>query len=202
MTVFLRLLGRGISLVTFAVIITGAIRLIFLIVLTVFGFIFLIIFDAVRIIAQLVCIPHVTDQLTGKFGKRLLIRQRIFQTFQRAAAMIFDKATPQFHDVISTLGQITASGQMTDHISGSSSQRGVSSLVDLIVTLAHRFTSDLGVNIASGTGHILCTNGLNPGGFHGLIQVLRHLAMGHISGGNLGVVELMAQGKGICGATG
>ena len=75
---FLGLFWIGLCLILLAVIVPGAVGILIL-VLILLRLIFLIVIGHIRVIAQLIAIPQVSDDLTRKFGKLPLIRQGVFQ---------------------------------------------------------------------------------------------------------------------------
>ena len=188
----LRLLRRCVGFFTFVIIVAGAVGFLLIVVAAFFGLVFLIVIKAVWIVAELVAITHVTDQLTRQFCKGLLVVQCICKVIERAIAMVLDKTTPEFHDVVRPFGKITTGCQMADQIARSNSKRCVRSLRNLVIAFTHGFVFDFRVDIACGAGHVLCADGFDPGGFHGIIQVTGHLALRHVFCGYFGVVEFVA----------
>ena len=106
--------------------------------------------------------------------------------------MILDKSAPQVHDVFGAFRQIAARGQVADQISSGSGQRRVSCLGDPVIALAKGIIADLRVDVTCGARHMLRADGFDPRGFHRVIQILGHLALGHVFCRRFSVMELVA----------
>ncbi len=157
----------------------------------------LIVIGRIRVIAQLVTIAEVRDDLARKAGKGRLIRKHMVDIVQSVASLFFDKAAPQVHHIGGRRRKIAARRQMTHHIPCRHRQRRVLRAGDLAIALPVGLMPDLGVDIAGGSGHVPRAHGFAARCFHRVIDVARKLARGRIAGRHAFIMELAAQGKGI-----
>ncbi len=56
----------------------------------------------VGVVAQLVAIAQIVDDLARELGERGLVGKRVLQVVQRVAGLFLDEAAPQFHHVRGT----------------------------------------------------------------------------------------------------
>ncbi len=112
--IFLGLLGIGLA-VFLAVILAGAVGIVM--VFGVFlGVVLLIVVHFVGIVAKLVAIAQIVDDLAGKPGKALLVGQSVLQVVQMIAGALLDKAAPQVHHVIRARRQVAPGGEVPDQV--------------------------------------------------------------------------------------
>ena len=164
------------------------------------GFVFVVLVQRVRIIAQLIAVTQIADHLAREAGKGGLIIQHVADVFQRAAGLFLDIAAPQFHRVFGTGGQGATRGQMAHKISCGDGKGHITGLFGLIIAFAQRFVLDLDVDVGRGAGHVARANGFATCGFHRLIKVARHIALRGIARMGLTVVIAAVQRQRICGA--
>ncbi len=165
-------LGRGLVLLLVILIpVTGGIGL-FLFLRG--ALILAVIIHLIGVIAKLVAIAQIINQLAGKFCKAGLIRKGLIEIVQGLAAALFDKAAPQLHDILRLGRQVATGGEMADQISRRRRERRISTIPNIAIALAPCFRSDLGVDIASRSGHFARADGFAAGGFHRLHQIAGH----------------------------
>ena len=198
--IFLGVFGTGVRVFLLTVILASAVWIFFLLAV-VFAVVVLII-KLVRIVAQLVAISQVTDDLAGKFGKFGLIRQLAVKVFKRVTGLIFHELPPEVHYVLCSGGQVTAGCEIAHQIASSDGQWRFLCGTDLRIALAVGLGRDLGVNITSGAGHVARAHCLTPRGFHRLINVACSVTLRHIALMRSLIVISPVQRQSVGGATG
>ena len=77
---------------------------------------------------------------------------------------------------------------MADKVACGDGERNVGGILDLIIALAQGVMADLGVDVASGAGHVARTHRFAAGGFEGFVNLAREIACGGIARVCLGIV--------------
>ena len=194
-------LGRAFSLFLVLIVLTGAVGVL-LFLRTLFGLILLILILLVGVVAQLIAIAKIRDHLARQPCEIGLIGEAAVEPLQRAARLILNKAAPKLHGVLGAYRQRTPGGEMAHHIARRDRERHVTGLFGLIVALAQRVMFDLYVDIARRAGHVARAHRLATRGFHRLIQLACHLALGRITGMGRVIVIAAVQRQRIGGAAG
>ena len=165
----------------------GVVRILFSLLAVIF-----VVF-AVRIVAQLIAVTKVINYLAREFCESGLISQTAVQVRQSFRSGPFKVFAPQIQNVLRALRQIAACRKTADQISGCHGQWCFRGFVDLAISTTVGLICDFGVNVACGSGHGACANGLTTGCFHRLVQVTRHLPVWFVPGVQTGVVILASQ---------
>mmetsp|Transcript_18272 Transcript_18272/g.29013 ORF Transcript_18272/g.29013 Transcript_18272/m.29013 type:complete len:398 (-) Transcript_18272:1240-2433(-) len=176
---FLRLFRAGLSVFLVAVVLTLAVRIVLLFRLF-FGFVFLIL-DVIRVIAQLITVAEIVDDLTGKFGKGLLVGQQLLQVSKVLACALLDVAAPQVHHIGRRRGQVAPGGQMTDQIARCHGQRRLLCGGHVAIPTSGGFLTDFHVDIGRGAGHVTCAHTFAARGFHRLVKIAGNSLTGRIA---------------------
>ena len=197
----LALFWIGVILLFSIVVFAGAVGLIVLIFIG-FGLVFGVLIFEIGIVTELVTISQILDDLAGKFCKFRLIGQNLFDRAETAAGLPFNKITPKIHHIGSIRRQVPPGGEMTHEIAGGRCQRCLAGFANIAKALTQRFILNLCINIGMGAGHGAGTNRFAARRFHRFIDVAGHLPLRDIAVECACVVEFMAQGQSVSGATG
>ena len=172
----LTLFGVGIGFIFGAFVLSGAVGILIIF----FGLLSVVlrfVVHLIGVIAQLIAISKIGNDLPRKTGKIGLIGQNIVEIVQLFAGLTFDKIAPQLHHILRSGWQITASCQMADQISGGGRKRGIRAISDLLIAFLRGFCANFRVNIACCSGHITRAHGFAARHFHCLIKLLGNASL-------------------------
>ena len=184
----LALLGGGLGLLL-VVVLTGRIGLLLLVGL---ALLFLILILGVRVVAQLVAVAQVGDQVAGEAGEGGLVGQHVLDSGQPVARRLLDEPAPQVERVRSTARQVAAGGHLPDPVAGGGGQRDLRLVGDVGVALAPGLDADPRIDVGGGAGHRAGADGLAPRGLHRLVEIARHVALRHVARADACVVVAVA----------
>ncbi len=187
----LGLLGRGVHLVALAVLLALGVG-----VLLLLGSVLrlvLLVLAGVGVVAELVAVAEVADDLPREAREGRLVVEPCFKVVERAARRILDEPAPEVEHVGSPRGKRTAGGKLADHVARGGRERRVGGLADLREALARGVGRDLGVDVARGAGHRARADCLAARFLHRCVKLARHLALRLVAVEGLAVVITVAQ---------
>ena len=195
----MRRFRRALGFVFVLIILPSAVGLL-LFFAALFGAVVLILVQLVRVVAQLITIAQIRDDLPRQPRKGRLIFQDRVHILKRAACLILDEPAPKLHGVLRTGGKVPAGGQMPHKIARGCGQRHITGLLALIISAALRVMADLGIDVAGSARHVARANRLAPCGLHRLVEVTRHVPLWGITRMGLSVVIPAVERQRICRA--
>ena len=199
LAVVLGLLGIGLGVGVVLVLLAGAVG-IGLVLGILLGLVLLVLVGGVRILAQLVAIAQIRDDLARETSEIGLVREPVLQILQRSPGLVLDEPAPQVHHVLRALGHVAPGGQVPDQVARRHRKRRIRALGDLLIAAPRRVMADLGVDVAGGTGHVARAHRLAAGGLHRLVEIARHVPGRGIAGMDLLAVILAVHRQRIGGA--